>query len=59
MCFLREMKHPNVLMKTGQYNFFHISREITTGDTVNVGWKPGEADTEELKALAEAVRKNI
>lgn len=30
-----------------------------TGDTVNVGWKPGEADTEELKALAEAVRKNI
>ena len=30
-----------------------------TGDTVNVGWEPGEADTEELKVLAEAVRKNI
>lgn len=30
-----------------------------TGDTVNVGWEPGEADAERLKVLAEAVRKNI
>lgn len=30
-----------------------------TGDAVNVGWEPGEADTEQLKVLAEAVRKNI
>lgn len=30
-----------------------------TGDTVNVGWKPGQADVEELKALATEIRKNI
>lgn len=30
-----------------------------TGDTVNVGWKPGEADMEELSKLAEKVGDNI
>jgi len=30
-----------------------------TGDTVNVGWQPGEADVDELKALATEVGKNI
>lgn len=30
-----------------------------TGDTVNVGWKPGQADVEELKVLATEIRKNI
>lgn len=29
------------------------------GDTVNVGWKPGEADMDELSKLAEKVGKNI
>ena len=30
-----------------------------TGDTVNVGWVPGEADLDELAELAKKVRKNI
>ena len=30
-----------------------------TGDTVNVGWQPGEANMEELAELAKKVRKNI
>ncbi|MBQ8084865.1 MAG: HIT family protein [Lachnospiraceae bacterium] len=30
-----------------------------TGDTVNVGWKPGEADMEELSKLAKKVGDNI
>lgn len=30
-----------------------------TGDTVTVGWQPGEADMEELAMLAKAVRANI
>ena len=30
-----------------------------TGDTVNVGWKPGEADMEELSKLAEKVGNNV
>lgn len=30
-----------------------------TGDTVNVGWVPGEADLDELADLAKRVRKNI
>lgn len=30
-----------------------------TGDTVNVGWKPGEADMEALSELAQAIRKAI
>ncbi|MCM1157918.1 MAG: HIT family protein [Bacteroidales bacterium] len=28
-------------------------------DTVNISWQPGEANPEELKLLAKAVRKNI
>ena len=30
-----------------------------TGDTVNVGWVPGEANLDELAELAKKVRKNI
>ncbi|MBR1865353.1 MAG: HIT family protein [Lachnospiraceae bacterium] len=30
-----------------------------TGDTVNVQWQPGEADMDELKALAESVGSHI
>jgi len=30
-----------------------------TGDTVNVGWKPGEADMDELSKLAKKVGDNI
>ena len=30
-----------------------------TGDTVNVGWVPGEANPDELADLAKRVRKNI
>ena len=29
------------------------------GDSVKIGWEPGEADAEELKLLAKAVRKNL
>lgn len=30
-----------------------------TGDRVNIQWQPGEANQEELKELAKAVKKNI
>ncbi|MDE5778039.1 MAG: HIT family protein [Lachnospiraceae bacterium] len=30
-----------------------------TGDTVNIVWQPGEADQNELQALAKAVRKDL
>lgn len=30
-----------------------------TGDTVNIGWQPGEADQAELEELAKAIRKAI
>ena len=30
-----------------------------SGDTVKIGWEPGEADVEELQELAKAVGKNI
>ena len=30
-----------------------------TGDTVNIGWVPGEANPDELADLAKRVRKNI
>lgn len=29
------------------------------GDTVNIGWQPGEVDADELKEMAKAVKKNI
>lgn len=41
---------------------FHFHMHLIpryAGDTVNVGWKPGEADMNELSELAERVGKNI
>ena len=55
----------NVLQNNGVeagQTVFHFHLHLIpryTGDTVNVGWVPGEADLDELAELAKKVRKNI
>lgn len=55
----------NIVQNNGEIagqTVFHFHLHLIpryTGDTVNVGWQPGQADLEELAKLAQAVRKNI
>lgn len=55
----------NIVQNNGEIagqTVFHFHLHLIpryTGDTVNVGWKPGEADMEELSKLAEAVRNDL
>ena len=55
----------NIVQNNGEIagqTVFHFHMHLIpryTGDTVNVGWKPGEADMEELKALAGKVGENV
>lgn len=55
----------NIVQNNGEIagqTVFHFHLHLIpryTGDTVNVGWKPGEADMEALSKLAEAVRNDL
>jgi len=55
----------NIVQNNGEIagqTVFHFHLHLIpryTGDTVNVSWKPGEANMEELAELAKAVRKAI
>lgn len=55
----------NIVQNNGEIagqTVFHFHLHLIpryTGDTVNVGWKPGEADMEELAKHAEAVRNDL
>lgn len=55
----------NIVQNNGEIagqTVFHFHLHLIpryTGDTVNVGWVPGEADTEELVELAKKVGGNI
>ncbi len=55
----------NVVQNNGSIagqTVFHFHLHLIpryAGDTVNVGWQPGEANMEELAQLAKAVRANI
>lgn len=55
----------NIVQNNGEIagqTVFHFHMHLIpryVGDTVNVGWKPGEADMEELKELAERTGASI
>lgn len=55
----------NVVQNSGTIagqTVFHFHLHLIpryVGDTVNIGWQPGEANQAELQELAKAVRKNI
>ena len=55
----------NIVQNNGEIagqTVFHFHLHLIpryTGDTVNVGWVPGEANPDELADLAKRVRKNI
>lgn len=55
----------NIVQNNGEMagqTVFHFHMHLIpryAGDTVNVGWKPGEADMDELKELAGKVKASI
>ncbi len=55
----------NIVQNNGEIagqTVFHFHLHLIpryTGDTVNVGWQPGQADMEELAELAGSVRRNM
>ena len=55
----------NVVQNNGSIagqTVFHFHLHLIprySGDTVNIGWQPGEADTEMLGQLAKKIRKDI
>ena len=59
------LKGLNIVQNNGEIagqTVFHFHMHLIPryeGDTVNVGWKPGEADMEELSELAKKVGNNI
>lgn len=55
----------NIVQNNGEIagqTVFHFHMHLIpryVGDTVNVGWKPGEADMDELKVLAQKVGEKL